>query len=179
MHVFNRHKQKFKKPIKLQPTFHKLHRETITDEKGAPENKWMVLVGEYMAKSKRNEKDEVWNDRYVIFDILVYDGYQLIGKTFRERMELLDQLFGKDDMLLTKDGVEHQKFLYTTPVENVFRVKTFEDCIPALWKDLIKIDMYEGLVGKRADAPLENGVTETNNTASQVKFRKPTKNYNY
>jgi len=178
-HVYNRHKKNFKKEIKLESSFHKLHRETITDEKGSATNKWMVLVGEYMIKSKRNEQDLVWNNKFVIFDILVFDGFQLLGWTFRQRMELLDRLYGKDDMVLTPDGVETLKFLYTTPIEDVFRVKTFEDCIPKLWKDLIKIDMYEGLVGKRADAPLENGTTERNNTASQVKFRKPTKNYKF
>lgn len=178
-HVWNRHKEKFKKAIKLEPIFHKLHRETITDIKGEKTNKWMVLVGEYMAKSKKNHLDEVWNDKFVIFDIIAYDGFQLIGHTFKERMELLDRLYGKDDMELTADGVETHKFLYTTPVEGVFRVKTFFNCFTALWNDLVKIDMMEGLVLKQADAALENGITQLNNSAGQVKFRKPTKNYQF
>jgi hypothetical protein len=44
---------------------------------------------------------------------------------------------------------------------------------------LIKIDMIEGLVLKRKSAKLEIGNTENNNTKSQVKFRKPTKNYKF
>lgn len=175
-HVWNRHKEKFTK-CKVDLT--KLHRETVSDVKGAQTNKWMVLVGEYMAKSKRNHLDKVWNDKFVIFDIIVYDGFQLIGTTFRERIELLDRLYGKDDMVLTPDGVDTMKFMYNTNVENAFRVKTFFNCFEPLWKDLVKIDMMEGLVLKRLDAILENGVTERNNSAGQLKFRKPTKNYQF
>ena len=45
--------------------------------------------------------------------------------------------------------------------------------------DLTKIDMVEGLVLKRKSAKLEIGNTENNNTKSQLKARKATKNYKY
>jgi uncharacterized protein involved in outer membrane biogenesis len=39
--------------------------------------------------------------------------------------------------------------------------------------------MIEGVVLKRANARLELGATEQNNIKSQLKSRKPTKNYKY
>ena len=44
---------------------------------------------------------------------------------------------------------------------------------------ITKIDMVEGLVLKRKNARLEIGNTELNNIKSQVKCRKPTKNYKF
>ena len=136
----------------------------------------MVLCGEHMVKSKEDEEGK-WNNKYVIFDIIVYNGMQLVGKTFRERIELLDALYGTEDLLLKDSGVKSLKFLYSTAIPDVYRVKTFYNCFQALWKDLVKIDMYEGLVLKRLDAQLENGISEKNNSSSQLKFRKPAKNY--
>jgi hypothetical protein len=43
----------------------------------------------------------------------------------------------------------------------------------------VGIDMVEGLVLKRKSAKLEVGSTENNNTKSQIKVRKATKNYKY
>lgn len=174
VHVYNRHK-KVKTKIKNTDRFKLLHRETVSP--GVARNKWMVLVGEYMDKGKTNDWGENFNDSFVIFDILVYDSVQLVGKTFGQRVEMLDVMFGKDDVLLTKDGARQHRFLHVTPVPGVYRVKSFYEFLPRLWSDIIKIDMYEGLVLKRVDAPLENGITESNNMSGQVKFRKPTKNY--
>jgi hypothetical protein len=173
--VMDRHKKKFLKNIKMEATFAKLYRESDPGKK----NKWMVLVGEHLIKSKKNAEGKVWNEKYVIFDIIVFDGVQLIGKSFQERQDLLDKIYGKEEVALTKTGTYQDKFLYATEVEDVFRVKSFRDCFGALWNDLVKIEMYEGLVIKRADAKLENGSTQKNNINSQLKFRKPTKNYAY
>jgi len=174
-HVMDRHKKSFLKTIKMLPKLQGLHRETDTGEK----NKWMVLVGEHLIKSKKNAEGKIWNEKYVIFDIIVFDGVQLIGKSFKERQELLDALYGKQEIALTPTGTYQDKFLYATEMQDVFRVKSFYDCFDALWADLIKVEMYEGLVLKRADAKLENGSTQKNNMNSQMKFRKPTKNYAY
>jgi len=175
--VMDRHKKPFSKNIKMLPTLQKLHRETIAGEK---HNKWMILVGEHMAKSKKNAEGKVWNDKFVIFDIIAFDNIQLIGKTFEERQELLDKLYGKEEIALLKNGGTYtDKFLYATEVEDVFRVKSFREFFSTIWSDLVKIDMYEGLVLKRANAKLENGSTQLNNSNSQMKFRKPEKNYAY
>jgi hypothetical protein len=48
-----------------------------------------------------------------------------------------------------------------------------------IFDNLTPIDMIEGLVMKRKNARLEIGTSELNNVKSQLKCRKPTKNYKY
>ena len=128
---------------------------------------WMVLNGEYMNKSKKNEFGETFNHKFCIFDILVYDGNYLVGKTFQERINLLDGFYGKAEN-------------YISPIsENIFRIKSYYSDFESLYNNLVNIDMVEGLVLKRKSAKLEVGSTENNNIKSQIKIRKPTKNYKY
>jgi ATP-dependent DNA ligase len=128
--------------------------------------KWLVLNGEYMNKNKSDENGK-WNHKLVLFDILVFNSKHLVGHTFKQRYDLLSELYG---------NVEYSDYLYNIS-DNVYLVKTFETC--DVFKELIKIDMYEGLVIKRASSKLELGISRDNNSKSQVKVRKPTKNYNF
>jgi hypothetical protein len=128
---------------------------------------WVVLNCEYMNKSKNSENGNIFNHKFCIFDILVYDGNYLIGKTFQERINLLDGFYGKSDNYLTQVS------------ENIFKIETFYTSFQEKWEELTKIDMIEGLVLKRKSAKLEVGSTENNNTNSQIKVRKATKNYKY
>lgn len=132
---------------------------------------WMCLVGEYMNKSKKNGRLQTWNDNFVIFDIIVFEGHHLTGTTFEERIMLLDSLYGSES--------SEEEFLYKTDTKNVYRVKSFRSDFKALYDKLVQIDMYEGVILKRANAELENGLSEMNNYNTQLKFRKGTKNYNY
>jgi hypothetical protein len=172
--VMDRHKSVY---AKCRVDVSKLYRETLVD--GRKTNKWMVLVGEYMVKSKRGEDGKTWNHKFVIHDIIAYDGAQLIGKTTLERVELLDALYGKDDKELTPDGVTTYRFMHTTPEKDCYRVKSYMDCFEQLYEDLVTVDMYEGVVLKKAKAKLENGTSERNNSGSMCKVRKETKNYTY
>jgi len=131
---------------------------------------WMVINGEYMNKSKSDENRKVFNHKFVIFDILVLDGDSLVGKTFEERVILLDQLYG------TKSC--EKPYLYGIS-ENIYRVKSYTSNFLDLYNDLVEIDMIEGLVLKRKSARLEAGTSELNNVRSQIKCRKATKNYRY
>lgn len=131
---------------------------------------WMVLNAEYMNKSKSDENRKVFNHKFVIFDILVLNGDSLVGKTFEERVILLDELYG------TKAC--EKPYLYGIS-ENIYRVKSYTSNFLDLYNDLVEIDMIEGLVLKRRSARLEAGTSELNNTKSQVKCRKPTRNYRY
>ena len=131
---------------------------------------WMVLNAEYMNKSKSDEKRQVFNHKFVIFDILVLDGDSLVGKTFEERVVLLDQLYG------TKDC--EKPYLYGIS-ENIYRVKSYTSNFLDLYNDLVEIDMIEGLVLKRKSARLEAGTSELNNTKSQIKCRKKCNSYRY
>ena len=131
---------------------------------------WMVINGEYLNKSKNDESGLPFNHKLVIFDILVHNGTYLLGTSFQDRVNLLDSLFGKNDCEKT--------YLYSI-TENIYRVKSFTSNFKIIFEELSSIDMIEGLVCKRKSGKLEIGNTENNNTKSQIKFRKPTKNYKF
>lgn len=131
---------------------------------------WMVINGEYMNKSKMDENGQLFNHKFVIFDILVFNGEYMVGRTFEERVKLLDDLYGKIN--------SEKDYLYKIS-PNVYRVKSYTEDFKNLFDRLTIIDMVEGLVMKRKNAKLEIGSSKNNNTKSQVKVRKPTKNYRY
>jgi ATP-dependent DNA ligase len=129
------------------------------------DDEYLVLVGEYMNKSKKNRNNEVWNHKFVIFDILVQNGMYLLDTTYEERIKILDDMFGV---------VEYDDYLYKVS-DNIYRVKTFKTNFVNLWNEIVKIDMLEGLVLKKSNSKLERGTREKNNLS--YKCRKETKNY--
>ena len=131
---------------------------------------WTVLNGEYLNKNKSDEMRKSFNHKFVIFDILVNDGDYLIGKTFEQRIKLLDEMFGQNEC--------EKDYLFGIS-DNVYRVKSYENNFNGLFDKLTPIDLIEGLVLKRKNARLEMGNTELNNTKSQIKARKPTLNYKF
>jgi len=157
---FNRHKKEGIKLFKLKNSeVLKLHRG----------DGWMVLAGEYMNKNKKGSDGKDWNNKFVIWDILVYNGEHLIGTTYEERVKLLDKLYGVN---------EYNDYLYEVS-ENVFRVKTFYKNFSKIWKQVVKVDMLEGWVFKRKSGKLTDGRTSKNNHLTQLKSRKSTKNYRF
>jgi hypothetical protein len=131
---------------------------------------WTILNGEYLNKNKQDENRKAFNHKFVIFDILVNDGDYLVGKTFEERITLLDTMFGQNEC--------EKNYLYGIS-ENVYRVKSYQNQFNMLYDTLTPIDLIEGFVLKRKNARLEIGNTELNNVKSQIKCRKETKNYKY
>ena len=131
---------------------------------------WLVLNGEYLNKNKSDETGQSFNHKFVIFDILAYDGDYLVGQSFQQRIELLDSLYGQTD--------SEKEYLYSIST-NVYRVKSYVNDFKNIFDKLTPIDMIEGLVMKRKTARLEIGTSELNNVKSQLKCRKPTKNYKY
>jgi len=131
---------------------------------------WMILNGECLNKSKMDETGQPFNHKFVIFDILCFDGDYLVGKTFEERVQLLDTLY---------DQINCEKEYLFGISENVYRVKSYLSGFNDLFNKLTPIDMIEGLVMKRKNARLEIGSSEMNNVKSQIKCRKSTKNYKY
>ena len=131
---------------------------------------WMVVNGEYMNKNKKDETKKAFNHKLVIFDILTFNGEYLVGKTFSERVELLDDIYGKTKC--------EKDYVYKI-TDNIFRVKSYDDGFLDLFNGLTPIDMIEGLVMKRKNAKLEIGTNELNNVKSQIKCRKVTKNYKF
>lgn len=132
--------------------------------------KWAVINGEYMNKGVVDEKKVNFNDKFIIFDILVFNSSYLVGETFSSRIDLLNSNFR---------GYEVESQTYSLLSENIGMVKSYENKFSDWFEKISKIDMIEGLVMKRKNAKLEIGNTELNNTKSQLKCRKPTKNYKY
>jgi hypothetical protein len=132
----------------------------------------MILCGEYLNKNKKHINGKDFNHKYVIFDIIMYNGVHLLGKTFEERQQLLDKLFPKRTDF---DGFIEKLDNH----ENVYRVKNFDDNFKELYDKLTPIDMYEGLVLKKKRAGLEDGRKQDNNSLTQLKIRKPCRNYSF
>jgi len=151
----------------------KLSKEEIIETLYKPlglKNTFLVINGEYLNKSKNDEKGLVFNHKLSIFDILVYDSDYLVGKTFLQRTNLLDEMYG------TKDS--DKPYLYGIS-DNIYRVKSYDKGFKSLYDNYTPIDMVEGVVLKRKNAKLELGTTEINNSKSQIKSRKGTKNYKF
>jgi ATP-dependent DNA ligase len=158
--VMNRHKQRL--------TGFKLGDQIADFYRG--DGEWMILNGEYMNKSKSDENENIFNHKFVIFDILAYNGEYLLGSTFSERVQLLDSIYGTND--------SDKDYLYSIS-DDVYRVKSYETGFKNTFDELTPIDMIEGLVMKRKNAKLELGATELNNVKSQIKCRKRCKSYKY
>jgi len=130
---------------------------------------WNVIIGEYMNKSKKDENNNLFNHKFVIFDQIVLNDNYLLGCTFDERIEILTELY---------KPIDETEFLYKIS-DNIYMVKTFYNNFEKIWDKIVKTDMLEGLVMKRKDGKLERGIREKNNTNTQFKCRKETKNYLY
>ena len=63
--------------------------------------------------------------------------------------------------------------------EDVFRVESFEINFFDIYNEITQYQMYEGLVLKLKTGKLENGIGKDNNTKTQFKSRKSTKNYSF
>lgn len=125
--------------------------------------KWNVFIAELM-----HNKGPILKDLLYVFDIIVHDGQQLVGKTFTERQKLLEQLITGEEKDL---WYEHNKY--------VVRARNHAGNSKALYERITKDDYVEGVVMKDPKAALGLCNREGNNTGWQVKCRKPTKNYGF
>src|SRR3990172_6094895 len=127
---------------------------------------WLVLAGEYMNKGKKGRHGELFNHKFVIFDILTYDGELMAGgPNIKERIGLIEAIYPSQE--------RYDRCLIEI-LPDIYRVDSFYCEFEKMYLDLVTVDMYEGLVIKRRDAVLEPLVREKNNTGWQVKCRKPT-----
>jgi ATP-dependent DNA ligase len=147
------------------------------DFKGLHKGKgWMVLSGEFLNKNKKGENGNPFNLKFVIWDILVYEGKYLLGTTIQERLDLLENLYPCTRMVVS-DKMESMNHLCFTNYDNVYKAPYYEKSFTFLYESIVETDLYEGLVLKRKDAKLKLGLNEKNNSDWQIKCRKPTKNY--
>lgn len=140
---------------------------------------WMVICGEFLNKNKKGEDGNPFNLKFVIWDILVYEGKYLIGTTLEDRLTLLENLYPCSGMSVGKGKFESYKHLCCTKYANVYRAPSYHKNFQKLYQSIVDTDLYEGIVLKRRDAKLMYGFTEKNNNAWQIKCRKPTKNYDF
>jgi len=148
-------------------------RDEIIDTLYKPLNlngNWLVLNGETLNKSKLDERGITFNQKLILFDILVFDSDYLVGKTFQERIYLLDSMYG--------NNISDKEYLHGIS-DNIYRVKSHDRDFKNLFDTYTKIPLVEGLVLKRKNAKLEVATGEKNNWRSQIKCRKPEKNYKY
>lgn len=170
LHVYNRHRQ----PLTNVSPAIDFKRLSVT-------GKWFVYAGEYLNKSKTGETGIKEKDKFVIWDILVCNGKTLVGETMLNRLMLLEQMYPSSRGIVDKDGkmqgvYEH---LCITRMEGIYKAPTYEGYFFPLYNDLVKTDLYEGLVLKKKQSKLKFGLQEKNNTEWQVKCRKETKIYKF
>ena len=161
--VKSRHKRSFSR-------FKMNTREIKEAHRGEP-GSWMVFVGEYMNKSRQDELGCVWNHKLVIFDILVYNSELLLGMSTIDRMRLLEEVYPERPFKPHLSKISR----------NVWRVKSIYESDGYLDKfnKIKSVDMFEGFVLKKMKAVLDPPFRNDNNSTSQLKVRKPTKNYRY
>lgn len=161
LHMMNRHKEPLRH-FKMD-TKEILH---LHDKQSG----WLVLVGEHMNTSKKDENGKIFNNKLCLFDILVYESNYLIGVSYQQRLDLMSNLYGKNK--------ETKPFL-SNVTENIYKIIEIEKDFKKAYDRITPIDMYEGLVMKDRNAKLEPGFTQKNNVRSQFKVRKETLNYKY
>jgi ATP-dependent DNA ligase len=164
-HLYNRHNEPLTKQVPIPYS-------ELNDS-----DKYMVLCGEYLNKNKLGENDQQFNHKFIIWDILVWQGRYLIGETFESRLMLLSSLYGTSQSVVTKDSIVMYEHLQTTRVENVYVSPSYVNNFKSLYDRIVKTDLYEGIVIKKASAKLELGFKKKNNYTWQFKARKETKNY--
>jgi ATP-dependent DNA ligase len=140
---------------------------------------WMVVSGEFLNKNQKGEDGKPFNLKFVIWDILVMNGEYMLGSTFQERMNLLEQLYPCQRMFIGEDGMKIYKHICCTTHKNIYRAPCYEKNFDSIYQSIVDTDLYEGLVLKRKNAKLSFGLTEKNNNDWQIKCRKPTKNYDF
>lgn len=154
--VWNRHKERFAKPPTVDLA--SLHRG----------NGLMVLVGEFMNKSKKDETGRKL-EGFVIHDLLAYDGVHLVGSTFAERWAIIERLYPGEDR-----GPALVRI-----AEGLYRVKAVTEGFGRFYETLTRYDAYEGVVLKRHDGRLDAGLSEKSCSTIQLKCRRSTKNYRH
>jgi len=159
----NRHKQNFKHKLLID------NKELLSLHRGKG---WIYLVGEYMNKSQRGPDGKIFNGKFVIFDILVYNNEWLIDTNIEGREKLLHTIYET-----TEAGALNE---WMTKIStNCFVSRSFGENFDKIWNSACNVGMLEGLVFKRKNGALTMGLSEKNNTGWQCKIRKPTLNYLY
>lgn len=167
LHIYNRHKRPL---AKYSPFIH--FREL------AKTKNWYVYAGEYLNKAKKGEMGDIERDKFVIWDLLVWDGEYLIGKTMEERLMILENIYPCQRAIVS-DKLEMYDHLCCTEHAGIYKAPTYGGGFDILYEELYETELYEGLVLKKKNSKLTYGFQEKNNSDWQIKCRKETKLYNF
>lgn len=167
LRIFNRHKEELKR---VGPA--------IEFKKMAKTPNWFVFCGEYLNKGKIGETGEKEKDKFVLWDVLVWDGHYLVGTPLLDRLELMEREFPCIRMTV-KDQLETYEHLCWTDLAGIYKAPTYLNGFSDLYLDIVKTDLYEGLVLKKLSSRLAFGFQALNNQDWQIKCRKETKIYTF
>ena len=144
----------------------------------SPDGQWYVYAGEYLNKGQKGETGEVERDKFVIWDILVYAGEYLIGSTYLDRIRIIDNAYPAKQLVSDK-GLEWREYMAATTLNGIYKVPVYAQGFKYMYDDLVKTDLYEGVVLKKAQAKLTYGFNEKNNSEWQIKCRKQNALYHF
>jgi len=129
--------------------------------KTVADGQWCVFEAELL-----HSKGGGIKDTFYIFDILVWQGENLVGTTFAERQALLFEIF--PDRI---DGGDHWKL-----TDRIWLAKPILKDFLQVWTDLSAHE-DEGIVLKNPNAKLKLCNKQNANKGWQIKCRRPHKNY--
>lgn len=168
LYVYNRHKQ----PISW-------YSPDIDFLGLAQSDQWYVYTGEYLNKGKLGENGNKEKDKFIIWDILVWEGQYLIGENLFFRISLLENIYPCNRAIMHPQGLEIYEHLCCTEYNGIYKAPSYLSGFEKLYLDIVKTDLYEGLVLKKIETKLSYGFQEINNHDWQIKCRKETKVYNF
>jgi len=110
----------------------------------------------------------------VIYDVLQIAGNYLIGERQEDRLATLGLMLADSKGIpLCESGVAFQI------TENVWLAQTFTSGFVDRYNEFLHLDLIEGLVLRERDARLDNLGHAGYTTESQIRCRKPAKNYRF
>ncbi len=137
--------------------------ECMTRFTDLPGRGWYVFVAELLHSKVSGIRDVNY-----IHDVLVNDGDYLVGRTQRERQDMLDDIF--------VDGTEEETDSHLVLDPWTWLVIEHESGFRNLF-DSLTGDLDEGLVLKNPNTPLAFCTNQKANTRDLYKCRRPHKNY--
>lgn len=150
---------------------------TIDFRRMALSKNWFVYTGLYCNKY-RNVEMAFEQDRFIITDVLVWDGEYLVGTTLLERLSLLDHAFKFNVTMISDCFVETFKFLYCTEIIGVFRARVYHSHFVSLFEQMNKA-AYDGVVLRKKETQLQDSMRSRNNRQDNILCRNRISFFNF
>lgn len=145
---------------------------SIDFRKLSPTRNWFVYFGLYCSKYK-NVTLKFEQDRFIITDVVVWDGEYLVGSTLLERLALLDHAYKFHATMIGDLFAENFKYLYCTEIIGIFRAKVYQLNFKDLF-DRISLAKYNGIVLRKKESALQGSMQSRNNRQDNILCQKKT-----